>query len=373
MRLAVVQAMLLTLWRDRAGFALTFLLPPIIYLIFAAIFSNAASGSLSIRIAVSGPVDEVTSEIRNGLSQSDLIETVITLDHRAENIARVQSGEVDAGIHIVRTDRTELPDFEILFDGTRRSAAAMAEAALAEQETKFLSEEEDEGDIPTGSDRTRSGVSPASKTAINRSSTGDPIAAYYAAGVAMLFIFLSGFQGALSVLEERDAGIIERIAAGPFGIHPLIEGKFAFLTGQGMAQIFMIFLVGALFFQVPIWLAPMTLGLSILAAALCAAGFTLAIVTLCRTKNQANALGAVITLILGALGGSMAPRFLMSEDVQVLGALTPNAWGIEAFSFSLWREMEWSSYTIHLCLLAGVGLVGLLCARAIAKYSLRQH
>ncbi|MEL7018135.1 MAG: ABC transporter permease, partial [Pseudomonadota bacterium] len=74
MRFAVFQAMALSLWRDRAAFGLTFILPPIIFLIFAAVFSSAASGDIAIKLGVTQPADDaITAEIVDGLSTSSMV------------------------------------------------------------------------------------------------------------------------------------------------------------------------------------------------------------------------------------------------------------------------------------------------------------
>ena len=135
------------------------------------------------------------------------------------------------------------------------------------------------------------------------------MAAYYAAGVGMLFLFLSGFQSALSVIEERDAGVMERIAAGPYGVRPMIDGKFAFLTAQGLIQLIVIFIVAVTAFGVSIGQSPLLLLITIILSSICAAGLCLAIVGCCRTRSQAHAVGAVLALVMGALGGLNGAAF----------------------------------------------------------------
>jgi ABC-2 type transport system permease protein len=52
MRFAVMRIMLLNLWRDRGALAIGFILPGIVYIIFAGIFSGAATGDVKIRLAL---------------------------------------------------------------------------------------------------------------------------------------------------------------------------------------------------------------------------------------------------------------------------------------------------------------------------------
>ena len=50
MTLAMVRVMALELWRDRAALVMTFLLPPLVFLIFSSVFLINALGSVVITI-----------------------------------------------------------------------------------------------------------------------------------------------------------------------------------------------------------------------------------------------------------------------------------------------------------------------------------
>ncbi len=364
MRIAIFHAMALTLLRDRASFALTFVLPPLIFVIFAAVFSAASSGDLSIRMGVIAPQDNITQEIIDGLKQSDLVSEL----KKYENISALQQsisdGEMDSGIEILRPNETEPPIFRIYFDPVKSGAATIAEAALAAQQPGNNNDEDLDGDDENQ-------IQPAEHISITGDITAIPMAAYYVAGVGMLFVFLSGFQSALSVIEERDSGVMERIAAGPFGVRPMIDGKFAFLIAQGVLQFVVILIVAWLVFRVDIIRYPLPLLITMIAASICAAGVCLCIVGCCRTRSQAHAIGAVIALIMAALGGSMAPRFLMTPEVRTIGAMTPNAWGIDAFGISLWRNVGIEAAYTPWVLLTGTGFLGLGIAYIVMQRTLR--
>jgi len=357
----VFEAMALTLWRDRAAFGLTFVLPPIIFMIFAAVFATAASGDLAIRLVAVAPAeDAVSAEIMAGLETSPLVSSFESTRDIAALTKAVQTGKADAGIEILRPDQTEAPRFRIYTDPVKSAAGLVAEAALAAQAPE-----------PDPDEESTPAFEPAERISVSGTNHAIPMAAYYAAGVGMLFVFLSGFQSALSVIEERDAGVMARIAAGPYGIRPMVDGKFAFLTIQGLCQFAVLFLVAALVFDVSLTANPPQLFLTALSASVCAAGLSLAVVGACRTRSQAHAIGAVLALIMGALGGSMAPRFLMAPEVQAIGALTPNAWGIDAFAVSLWRGGDWALVASPWALLGSTGLAGLGLAYLLMARSVR--
>jgi len=187
---------------------------------------------------------------------------------------------------------------------------------------------------------------------------------YYAGAVAMLFLLFSAANGAMTVLEERESGLFDRLAAGPGGAGIILDGKFAFLVVQGFCQVTVIYLVAWLVFGVnlPGHIGPWAL--TTFLAAFAAAGLALLFVSLCRSKHQAQVLGNILILIISALGGSMVPRFLMPPVVQDLGWATPNTWVLEAYASIFWREEGMVDMLIPLGALALTGLVGLMLARA---------
>ena len=162
--------------------------------------------------------------------------------------------------------------------------------------------------------------------------------AYYAGAVAFMFLLFAAAQSALGILDDQEAGILDRIAAGPGGIGVVINGRFLFLVLQGLVQTALIFAVAWLVYGVDVpgnfgpW-AMITLGSAVLAA-----GLGLLLVTGCQTRAQAQVLPTVVILIMSAIGGSMVPRFFMPHWLQQLGWATPNTWALEAYSGVFWRS-----------------------------------
>ena len=354
MRLAVFEAMAISLWRDRPAFFLAFLLPPVIFAIFAAAFAGASGASLTIKLAVLASEDETARELVTELRASPEIAALIEAASAAELSAIVERGKADAGLEIIDIDDRRAPDFRLLRNGAREAAAMTAEKALARLEPG--AEEARESVL------VRENATPANADA--------PMAAYYAAGVAMLFLFLSGFQSALTLHEERDAGVMERIAAGAEGFGPVIDGKFAFIFAQGLAQTGVIFLAARIFFGVELSHAPGVLLGAMLAGAFCAAGIVLGVTVLCRSRAQAHAVGAVLSLVLGAVGGSMAPAFLMPDRMEAIGAASPIGLGMGAFAPALWAGGGLESAAPALAGLIAFGLAGLATARLAAPRAL---
>jgi ABC-2 type transport system permease protein len=104
-----------------------------------------------------------------------------------------------------------------------------------------------------------------------------------------------------------------------------------------------------------------------LAASACAAGLALGLVSVCRTRDQAQMLSTFVILVLAAIGGSMVPRFLMPPWLQQVGWFTPHAWVIEAYQAILWRDAGIDAVYKAWSVLTAAGLVGLAVAHVLAR------
>ena len=361
MLIAVFETMALSLWRDRSAFALTFLLPPAIYIIFALVFSSAAGGDLSIRLAVLAGEDALSNRLVRELSEAPEISMLLRAEDADDLHDKLQTGAASAGLEIIRTEGKSAPDFMLHQDATRQAAAFAAEKALAR--LRPSADGNGDGD---GATLQRAFVNPVNASA--------PMAAYYAGGVAVLFLFLSGFQSALTLIEERDAKVLDRAIAGKNRLGPIVDGKFAFIVVQGVAQCAIILLTATLLFGVDLRFAPLTLFAVVLACALCSAGVTLAVTSLCQSRPQAHAIGTVLSLVFAAVGGSMAPMFLMPEAIQSVGAATPNGLAVAGFGAALWRGQSFAAALAPVGLLVAYGAAGLLVARiATARALMRRQ
>ena len=360
MSLAIFRVMLRGLLRDRGALALTFLVPAVFFLVFASVFAASSGSGFRPRVVVhvqhpAGAPDSLLSVMQES---GALRWETLGSDTAVRDLVR--RGRSDAGLLIRRTSPGARPTFVMVSDPARAVAAQLLRAHVERAyAVRYLMPPV----LPPG----QSFGATVEQETVTGASAGMNEIAYSAGAVALLFVLLSAVHGAVTLFDERDSGIIDRVVAGPGGVQPLVDGKFLFLAAVGTVQASVIFGMAWLVHGLDLlsnlagW--ALTTGL----ASLAAAGLALALTTHFRTRQQAATFANVAMLILSALGGSMIPRFLMPEWLQAAGWLTPNAWALEAYTGLFWRDEPVSSLVLPLALLGLSALAGLLVARRGAQ------
>ena len=392
---AAFRVMLLSLLRDRAALVMAFVLPTVIFSIFAAIFSGAIGDRIRIHVGLADfAATPATHRLMDALAADPSLR-VTRLDARdlAGVVHAVRSGEVDVALAL-RGDLLSKPAGDAPASADRpvvlveNPAKALATPIALGQLQRVLNEAlpdvvlsrvvadvERSGKIGPDERRfldeafaeQRAKKEPFSfADMVERTSTAAGTAnarvSYYAGAITAVFLLFAAMQGALSLVEERESGLNDRLMAGPGGLPVVVLGKFGFLTAQGVVQAGLIFLAAALLYGVeigPHW--PAFLAACVLVSAM-AAGLALAACALAASRQQAHLAATFGVLLLSAIGGSMVPRFLMPPWLQQAGWLTPNAWAIEAYQSALGEGL--AAALPSLGVLAALALAGIGVALA---------
>jgi ABC-2 type transport system permease protein len=101
--------------------------------------------------------------------------------------------------------------------------------------------------------------------------------------------------------------------------------------------------------------------------ALATSAFGLVLAALARTRMQLVALSNLLILMMSALGGSMFPRYMLSEAVQKAGLITLNAWAIDGFMKVFWREEPVTALWPQVLFLLAAAAVLFALARRVAR------
>ncbi len=148
---------------------------------------------------------------------------------------------------------------------------------------------------------------------------------FYAAGLAIFFLFFTVQFGVNGLLEERHAGTLPRLLAAPLPKLAIIVGKG--ITAAVLGFISMVVLVTAttLMFGAE-WGNPLGVGLLILAGIFAAIGIMGIVGAFAKTAEQAAVFSSIIAVVLGFLGGTFFPVGQAGGILAQLRFVTPHAW-----------------------------------------------
>ena len=195
----------------------------------------------------------------------------------------------------------------------------------------------------------------------------NPLVAFYAAGIGVMFLLFSASAAGGAILDESDSGTLDRILASRVTMTSLLLGKWAYAALLGFTQLAVMFLWGAFAFQVELFKHLDGFLIMATATVLASSGLGLMLAASCKTRAQLGALTTLVVLVMSALGGSMVPRFIMPESFQKIGLVTFNAWAIDGFTKVFWREEPVSHLGPQVFVLLGAAALFFTIARRLAR------
>jgi ABC-2 type transport system permease protein len=404
----------LNLRRDRVAQALTFVLPIIFFSIFASVFGGQGDATSRIRIAVA---DEDTSaysrklvaalETEGGLrvaTTRDVDGKPVPLD-RASAEELVRSGAVSTAVVLPKgLESSSLWNVEgnaprvlLLADVSDPIAPQMVQGLLQKvfftaspdrMATQGMGMLEKYGGALTDRQKTTmaewqrqlaadpaaSGSSSAAiglpidvVNVLQPGEGSNPTVSFYAAGIGVMFLLFSCAAAGGTLLEEEEAGTLGRLVGSRAGMGGILTGKWLFFTLMGVGQLALMFSWGALVFNLPLLSHLPGFLVMTLVTAGAAAGFGLLMATLCRSRAQLSGISTILILSMSAVGGSMFPRFLMTETMQTMGLATFNAWALDGYIKVFWRDARLIELWPQVAVLVGLTAVFLSAARVFAR------
>jgi ABC-2 type transport system permease protein len=176
-----------------------------------------------------------------------------------------------------------------------------------------------------------------------------------------MFAFFIVGTIAASVLAEKEEGTFRRLLASPLPRASIIAGKMLAYTLVVTLQVLVVLGVGKVFFDIPLGDSPLGLILITLALAVAATSLGMLVAALARTRSQADGVGFVISIVMGAVGGSI----IMIPDegfLHVISQFTPHSHAIEGYLKLMSYGADVVEVLPQVGLLAGVGALFFLIA-----------
>ena len=140
-----------------------------------------------------------------------------------------------------------------------------------------------------------------------------------------------------NIIKERDDGSAFRLLTMPGSYMTVILGKMLTYVIVSVIQFALMLCVGVYILPM-LGLPQLDIGnnlpalfLVAFSAGLAATGFGLLVGTVATSHDQASLFGAVFVIILAAIGGIWVPTFVMPEVMKKISVISPLNWGLEAF------------------------------------------
>ncbi|MGB6429250.1 MAG: ABC transporter permease [Candidatus Acidiferrales bacterium] len=423
----IIRTAIVSLRRDRAALALSFVLPIAFFSIFAVIFGGRRDTVPKINVIV---VDQDQSHASQQLVRGLELEGSLVVrtspaprkgvqqpDYTAATAeAAVRAGDVSVALIIpsgfgenpisfsFRGDQGH-PAIELLNDASDTVAPQMVSGLLqkvamtsmpdvmAEQGSKYAGQwvggftPAQQKQMDAGLERLRQHETAATVTADNAanasSSSGgiiavktravvgenknNPMVSFYAAAIGVMFLLFTASGSSGSLLDEAESGTLDRVLSSRVTMTSLLAGKLAFNTMLAFSQLVIMFLWAWAVFKLDLFHHIPGFIVMGVCTAFAVGAFGMLLASICRTRAQLGALSTLVILIMSSVGGSMFPRFLMPEAVQKAGLLTINAWAIDGFTKVFWRDEPVSHLWPQVSVLLATGVVLFAIARKIAQ------
>jgi ABC-2 type transport system permease protein len=389
MILAVARTHLARLKRDRAGFTLAFIVPIVFFSVFALIFGGPRGETRRIPLAV---VDEDGSDNAKRFVEALKGEKGLRVEtgvipeggssevpyNRASAEEAVKGGRLplalvipagfgESPIHfgpsagaprlLLLADSADPVAPQILTGLLQKVAMtalpdAMASTGIAQMDRSGASlTEEQKARLQEAMEKLRGratggaaegdgggGLVAVEVKDVLGESKKNPASALLAAGLGVMFLLFSAAGAGGALIEEAESGTLDRILGTRVTMTRLLLGKLLYLSSVAVTQLSIMFVWGQIFFGVELVRhLPGFLIMSAVTAVACSC-FGLVLAAASKTRMQLVALSNLLILVMSALGGSMVPRYLLSETIQRLGLVTLNAWAIDGFLKVFWRE-----------------------------------
>jgi ABC-2 type transport system permease protein len=193
------------------------------------------------------------------------------------------------------------------------------------------------------------------------------------AAMAVMMLMFSLVAGAGTLLDEQDQGTLQRLLLIPSASSSIMLGKTLFLVTIGIAQLFVLFIFGAIVFDVPVTANLFSIVIISLATVVAVSGMGMLLASFAETRKQLEGTSTLIILAMSALGGAWFPREMTPDIFQTLGNFTVTAWSMDAFHGALWYGKELlpadgiEGFWLQIVVLLAIGAVTWVLARKLFR------
>ena len=185
---------------------------------------------------------------------------------------------------------------------------------------------------------------------------GKSVLNYFAASIAVVFLFIGAGLGMRSLILERSAGTLVRLVAAPISPWRIVLAKMLAIFITGLTSILVVWGVTSAVFGAR-WGAPLGVLAMCVGSTVAMCGLGAFITSLAKDEQAAFGIALMVGLFLSLLGGNLLPAGALPPILQTLSLGTPNGWALVGFGrLSLLGEPA-SAVVGPFLVLCGIALV----------------
>ncbi len=137
-------------------------------------------------------------------------------------------------------------------------------------------------------------------------------------------------SGAISLVIEREQGLLRRLATAPMSRASIVLGKWTGRMMLALVQVAFAMLVGSVLFRMDWGPALPMVALVLFGWAAFTASLAIVLANVTRTLAQTAGIGVFSTQVMAALGGCWWPIEITPEWMQTLSKFLPTGWAMDA-------------------------------------------
>lgn len=196
-----------------------------------------------------------------------------------------------------------------------------------------------------------------SSMALEETDDSNGALAHTSPGMMQQFAIAGLLTAAQIIVAERKSRTLQRLLTTDTRRIHVALGHYLAIFLLIFTQFVTLMTFGQLVLKVGYFRLPSATLLVAFSAALCISALGLLIGVLAKSEEQAITFSLVPMFVFAGLGGAWVPLEVTGETFQIIGHLTPIAWGMDGFENIVARGLGFESVLIPSAALAGYALV----------------
>lgn len=174
--------------------------------------------------------------------------------------------------------------------------------------------------------------------------------------LVQFLIMMVLIYGGISVMEDRQRGILSRILFSASSIPQLWGGKFIGRLFMGIIQALILLLTGKILFSMNLGNILLT-GLTVLFFAMAIASLGILIGSIFRKEDIIIGIAILVSILFAGLGGCWWPIEIVPEAVRNVAMIVPSYWAMDAFHQIIFFKKGLADLLLNFTVLLGYTVI----------------